>query len=151
MAVSEIESPTVIVEVASKLPSAASPDSDSLDDARPMGIMRMPCGLLQSITKLGIDLEREGVVRFADGMAAFTATHAAFVIQKLTEKLEGEVTQEELHDISRSLSALARSMGILTKTIKQSGQMASKPIAPRMSFPANSKVTFVNHQTVVTK
>lgn len=139
-----------MVEIESRLPVAVSPGIEEIEEARPMGLLRINKMTVSEISRLGISLEKEGVVKFADGMAAFTSVHVAAVVQKLTEKLEDpETTTDEVHAIAKSLAGLARSVSQIAGTMKKTAVASHAPTQPRMSFPANAKVTFVNHQTVV--
>lgn len=139
-----------MVQIEPFMPAAPTADAESqVDGIGAMGMVRLAKNAMNAIEKVGISATEFGATRFADGCAAITASSLVKLLEKLSEKLDGELDKDDLQQLAQSMTLVAKSMVGLTGVIKGRGPILNNRPPAQFSFPAHAKVTFVNNQTVV--
>lgn len=138
------------VSVEAFLPGTPTENAAGQDEAvKEMGLIRLSKKALDSINQTGISISGFGATRFADGCAAITASSLVRLLEKLSERLEEKISQDELQQLAQSMTLVAKSMVGLTGVIKGRGMPLTNIDPSRSTFPAHAKVTFVQNQTIV--
>lgn len=119
-----------------------------------LGVITLDANMMDSLQRVGADMQRHGVVTVANGLAYVSAGAMTQVMLKLADDALKATTAKDRERISRALAYLGGSIDKQNRTMKmdhvgQKGDGQGNPPLRKTTFQPHSHVHFHKHETLV--
>lgn len=116
-----------------------------------LGVITLSTNMMDSLSQVGINMHKAGVVTVANGLAYVSAGAMTQVMLQLTQDALQATTPTQREKIARALAYLAGSIDKQNRTLKmdhvgQKGSTAGAPPARVTSFQPHQHVHFHKHE-----